>query len=255
MQGEINLLINIATAATKSMLRDYFELENLQSTSFARKGIEDFVNKTGNFASKIMMEKLSKFYQVTFASDFDNISTTASDGSKKHAVILPIEGTGNFARAIPFFGLAILVGHQNDDRQFIAEKIVINLPAISEVYHAETGKGAYIHRYVNGSLNRTRVRVSPVQNIETAFISSSSSMLKNVARYNGNIRVSGSFLYDLCQVASGKIDLSFWQLSPILLSLAELVIKESGGGMRLHNSCHIISNYGLLGNNDLLSYL
>ncbi len=58
----LNLMIRACEKASKIIIRDFGEIENLQ---VSRKGPKDFVTKTDKRAEKILIEELSKSKKTT----------------------------------------------------------------------------------------------------------------------------------------------------------------------------------------------
>ena len=59
----LNLMIKACEKASKVIIRDFGELENLQ---VSKKGPEDFVTKTDKRVEKILIEELSKSKKKLF---------------------------------------------------------------------------------------------------------------------------------------------------------------------------------------------
>ena len=57
ISSNLNLMIKAAEKASKSIIRDFGELEKLQ---VSKKGPKDFVTKTDKFVEKILIDELSK---------------------------------------------------------------------------------------------------------------------------------------------------------------------------------------------------
>jgi|SRR5580700_8552264 myo-inositol-1(or 4)-monophosphatase len=146
----------------------------------------------------------------------------------------PIDGTVNFSRNHPLFGVSLAL--VTPERPLIA---VIALPGLSRRYHAEDGAGAY--------LNGRRLSVSKNEKLIDCivamgdFAKSGDIHLKNVERLDAltklsekclRVRMHGSAAVDMCLVADGTIDASV-----ILSNLAwdvqagVLLVRESGGSV------------------------
>ena len=149
-------------------------------------------------------------------------------------VLDPIDGTVNFSRQHPLFGVSLALVTPN--APLIA---VVSLPALHRRYHAVAGSGAY--------LNGKRISVS--KNIELSkcivavgdFAKSGNVHGKNARRFAAfkklsveclRVRMHGSAAVDTCFVADGTIDASV-TLSNLAwdVQAGVLLVRESGGSV------------------------
>ena len=140
----INVMHKASMAASKRMMRDFGEVENLQVT---RKGTADFVSQADISAERTIQAELAKA-----RPDWGFIMEEAGqiEAAGKDApcwIIDPIDGTTNFLHGIPHFAISIAVM----DKGKITAGTIFD-PARNEFYFAETGTGAF--------LNDRRIRVS-----------------------------------------------------------------------------------------------
>ena len=140
----INVMHKASMAASKLMMRDFGEVENLQVT---RKGSADFVSQADISAERTIQAELAKArpdwgFVMEEAGQID-----AADRDAPCWIIDPIDGTTNFLHGIPHFAVSIAVM----DKGKITAGTVFD-PARNEFYFAETGTGAF--------LNGRRIRVS-----------------------------------------------------------------------------------------------
>ena len=149
----INLIVKACMKASKSLIRDFGEIENLQISS---KGPGDFVTSADKRTEKILIEELQKAHPeygiITEEAGIINKSNT-----KNRWIIDPIDGTMNFMNAIPQF--AISVGYEEENE--IKCGVIFN-PILNEMFCAEKGNGAY--------LNNSRIRVSNQKKIKDSLI-------------------------------------------------------------------------------------
>ena len=140
----INVMHKASMAASRRMMRDFGEVENLQVT---RKGSADFVSQADISAERTIQAELSKArpdwgFIMEEAGQID-----AGDKGAPCWIIDPIDGTTNFLHGIPHFAISIAVM----DKGKITAGTVFD-PARNEFYFAEAGTGAF--------LNDRRIRVS-----------------------------------------------------------------------------------------------
>ena len=102
----INVMHKASMAASKRMMRDFGEVENLQVT---RKGTADFVSQADISAERTIQAELAKA-----RPDWGFIMEEAGqiEAAGKDApcwIIDPIDGTTNFLHGIPHFAISIAV--------------------------------------------------------------------------------------------------------------------------------------------------
>jgi myo-inositol-1(or 4)-monophosphatase len=177
---------------------------------------------------------ISKFIRKRFPSH--NIISEESGFSNKLSkftwVIDPLDGTSNFASAIPWFGILITLFEEN--RPILAGAY---LPVEDILYFAEKGKGVSKngkpftmekHKELKNSL--VAFSVDYTDNVSS--LNHSISIYKNIVKASQNIRSTNS-LVDFLYVAEGKfggcINLftRIWDISGL-----GLIVSEAGGCMK-----------------------
>ena len=140
---KLNIIHRACMKASKKLIRDFGEIENLQVSS---KGPGDFVSSADKRTEKIIIEELQRAHPdygiVTEESGLINKSNISN-----RWIIDPIDGTTNFINGIPQF--AISIGYEEESE--IKCGIIYN-PITNEMFFAEKGNGAF--------LNNSRIRVS-----------------------------------------------------------------------------------------------
>jgi myo-inositol-1(or 4)-monophosphatase len=222
---QINLIIKACMKASRSLIRDFGELENLQVSS---KGPGDFVSSADKRTEKIIIDELQRAHPehgiVTEETGIINKSNT-----KNRWIIDPIDGTMNFLNGIPQF--AISIGYEENNE--IICGVIFN-PIMNEMFCAEKGNGAY--------LNNTRIRVSNKKKIKDAMIVTGGPKLTSkirdkvfseyihVSNNVSNIRKFGSAALDIAYVACGRFD-GYWQRELNYWDIAAgiVILKEAGG--------------------------
>ena len=222
---QINLISRACMKASRSLIRDFGEIENLQVSS---KGPGYFVTSADKRTEKILIEELQKAHPdygiITEETGVINKSNT-----KNRWIIDPIDGTFNFMNGIPQF--AISVGYEEENE--IKCGVIFN-PISNEMFCAEKGGGAY--------LNNARIRVSNKSKIKDALIVTGGpkgeSKIKdkifseyiNVSNNVANVRKFGSAALDVAYVACGRFD-GYWQRELNYWDIAAgiIILKEAGG--------------------------
>ena len=210
ISSNLNIMIKAVEKASKSVIRDFGEVEKLQ---VSKKGPRDFVTKTDKNVEKILIEELSKT-----KSNYSFLSEEVGKIEKKDKdniwIIDPIDGTTNFLHGIPHFAICIAL----ESKKEIVSGLIYD-PIKDEMFYAEKNKGAY--------LNNQRLRVSNKNLIEECLFSSNH---EGVKYSNLNMRYSGCAALDLAYVASGRLDGFFHNKINIWdIAAGVLLVKEAGG--------------------------
>ena len=210
ISANLNIMIKAAEKASKSIIRDFGEIEKLQ---VSKKGPNDFVTKTDKYVEKILIEELSKT-KKNYSFLTEETGVIENKDKENTWIIDPIDGTTNFLHGIPHFAISIALMSR--------EELLIGLifdPIKDEMFFAEKDKGAF--------LNNQRLRVSNKNSLDECLFSSNS---EGVKFSNLNLRCSGSASLDLAYVASGRLDGYFQNKINIWdVAAGTLMINEAGG--------------------------
>tara|TARA_B100000963_G_scaffold301265_1_gene273896 strand:+ start:77 stop:817 length:741 start_codon:yes stop_codon:yes gene_type:complete len=206
----LNVMIKAAEKASKSIIRDFGEVEKLQ---VSKKGPHDFVTKTDKHVEKILIEELSKIKKnYSFITEETGIINNADKDNIW--IIDPIDGTTNFLHGIPHFAICIALKSKDE----IVSGLIFD-PIKDEMFFAEKDKGAF--------MNNQRLRVSKKNSIDECLFSSNH---EGVKFSDLNMRYSGCAALDLAYVASGRLD-GFFHNNINLWDVAAgaLMVQEAGG--------------------------
>ncbi len=204
----LNLMIKACEKASKIIIRDFGEVENLQ---VSKKGPKDFVTNTDKKAEKILIDELSK---KKFSIISEEYGVQKNEDKNNLWIIDPIDGTTNFLHGIPHF--CISIAYMNNYELISA---VIFDPIKNEIFYAEKNSGAFF--------NNQRIRVSKKNILDECIFGSNLEGTENI---DLNLRVSGSAALDLAYVASGRYD-GFFQSKLNIWDIAAgiLIVSEAGG--------------------------
>jgi len=210
ISSNLNIMIKAAEKASKSVIRDFGEVEKLQ---VSKKGPRDFVTKTDKHVEKILIEELSKTKKnYSFLSE--EVGSIENKDKDNIWIIDPIDGTTNFLHGIPHFAICLAL----ESKKEIISGLIYD-PIKDEMFYAEKNKGAY--------LNNQRLRVSNKNLIDECLFSSNH---EGVKFSNLNMRYSGCAALDLAYVAAGRLDGFFHNKINIWdVAAGSLMIKEAGG--------------------------
>ena len=210
ISSNLNIMIKAAEKASKSVIRDFGEVEKLQ---VSKKGPRDFVTKTDKHVEKILIEELSKTKKnYSFLSE--EVGSIENKDKDNIWIIDPIDGTTNFLHGIPHFAICVALEYKKE----IVSGLIYD-PIKDEMFYAEKNKGAY--------LNNQRLRVSKKNLIDECLFSSNH---EGVKFSNLNMRYSGCAALDLAYVASGRLDGFFHNKINIWdVAAGALLVEEAGG--------------------------
>ena len=211
--------------ASRSLIRDFGELENLQVSS---KGPGDFVSSADKRTEKTIIEELQKAHPE-YGIITEETGIINKSNIKNRWIIDPIDGTMNFLNGIPQFAISIAYEENNE----IICGVIFN-PITNEMFCAEKGNGAY--------LNNTRIRVSNKKKLKDALLVTGgpkgASKIKNeiyseyinVSNNVSNVRKFGSAALDMAYVACGRFD-GYWQreLNYWDIAAGVIILREAGG--------------------------
>ena len=210
ISSNLNLMIKATEKASKTLIRDFGEVEKLQ---VSKKGPRDFVTKTDKQVEKILIEELTKS-KKNYSFLTEETGSINNKDKENIWIIDPIDGTTNFLHGIPHFAICVALKSKEE----IISGLIFD-PIKDEMFFAEKDKGAF--------LNNQRLRVSNKNSIDDCLFSSNH---EGVKFSNLNMRCSGCAALDLAYVASGRLDgffhnkINLWDVAA-----GALMVKEAGG--------------------------
>ena len=210
ISANLNIMIKACEKASKVLIRDFGEIENLQ---VSKKGPSDFVTNSDLKAEKIIIEELKKAKPNYSIISEENGVENNKDRNNTW-IIDPIDGTINFLHGIPHFAISIAL-KSNDE---IVTGLIFD-PIKNEMFYAELGNGAFF--------NNHRIKVSKKNMInDCLFVTGGKIENEPALPY----RKSGCAALDMAYVAAGRYD-GYFQYGLNLWDIAAgiILIKEAGG--------------------------
>jgi len=250
--ANINVMVNACRKASKHIIRDFGEIEKLQTSV---KGPGDFVTMTDKKVEKILIEELQKA-RPDYSILSEEIGEIKNDNSKDFKWIIdPIDGTSNFLHGIPHFAISLAL----ENKKEIICGIVFD-PIKNELFSAEKGNGSY--------LNNQRMRVSARKKLKDCLIvtggprqnhQNKEICMEEYKKFSSKvlipIRKMGSASLDMAYVAAGRCD-GFWQRNLNYWDVAAgiLLIKEAGGYVTdFHGKDKYVENKTILATNSRIN--
>ena len=208
----LNLMIKACEKASKVIIRDFGELENLQ---VSKKGPKDFVTKTDKKVEKVLIEELSKS-KKNFSFITEESGKILKENKESFWIIDQIDGTSNFLHGIPHFAISVALQINNE--------ILIGLifdPIKNEMFYAEKNSGSFV--------NNNRVRVSSKNNLDECLFATNNTGVKSI-HPKLNLRSTGCAALDLAYVGCGRLDgyfhnnINLWDIAA-----GKIIVEEAGG--------------------------
>jgi myo-inositol-1(or 4)-monophosphatase len=223
ISANLNIMIKASEKASKILIRDFGEIENLQ---VLKKGPTDFVTNSDLKAEKIILDELTKARPGYSVISEENGIKKNKDKNNTW-IIDPIDGTINFLHGIPHFAISIALRSKDE----ILSGLIFD-PIKNEMFFAEKNNGAFY--------NNQRIRVSKKNQINNCLFATGGNIEKEL---NLPFRKSGCAALDMAYVAAGRYD-GYFQNNLNLWDIAAgiILIKEAGG---------VINEIDLLNNKNI----
>ena len=221
----LNVMVQAATKAGRSLSRDFGEVQNLQ---VSLKGPGDYVSQADRKAEEIIHTELSRA-RPGYSFLMEERGAIEGDDGQHTWIVDPLDGTTNFLHGLPMFAISIALERQGQ----IVAAVVYN-PAMDELYTAERGGGAF--------MNDRRLRVAARSKLSDTVIATGIPHLgrghhgkalvdlRNVMGEVSGIRRMGAASLDLAYVAAGRFD-GYWEdgLAAWDMAAGILLVREAGG--------------------------
>ena len=206
----LNIMIKACEKASKILIRDFGEIENLQ---VSKKGPNDFVTNSDLKTEKIIIEELKKA-KPNYSVISEENGIEINKDIKNTWIIDPIDGTINFLHGVPHFAISIALKSNNE----IVSGLIFD-PIKNEMFYAEKNNGAFF--------NNHRIRVSKKSELNNCLFVTGEKVTNNIDII---YRKSGCASLDMAYVASGRYDgyfqnkLNLWDIAAGIV-----LVKEAGG--------------------------
>ena len=214
VSANINILISACQKISRFILRDFGEIEQLQSSI---RGADNFVSSSllriENVLTDILLESRPRYGLVTA-----NTKKQGLDIAHKF-IINVMDGVNSFRRGMPFFAISIAIEEQ---KKIIAS--VIYVPVLDKIFYAEKGRGAFV---IESRFTR-RIRVSHTKDLFAASIGIAGDNHQQL-QLNNPVYFSSACL-SVAYFAASSLDAVFVNTDDFFdLSAGILIAKEAGG--------------------------
>ena len=232
LSPHLTVMANAAQKASKRLLRDFAEVEQLQVSI---KGPSDFVSQADIRAEQTLKEELNKA-RPGYAFLMEESGASGSDNWSWRWVVDPLDGTTNFLHGMPHWAISIALERRLPDGGSEIAAGLIYAPAVDEMFWAEKGSGAFV--------NERRLRVSARRELSEAVFATGipfgavsaqrryafSRTLAGLMPHVAGIRRFGAAALDLAWVAAGRFD-GYWELGikPWDVAAGMILVREAGG--------------------------
>jgi myo-inositol-1(or 4)-monophosphatase len=232
LSPHLTVMANAAQKASKRLLRDFAEVEQLQVSI---KGPSDFVSQADIRAEQTLREELNKA-RPGYAFLMEESGESGSPNWAWRWVVDPLDGTTNFLHGIPHWAISIALERRLPDGTSEIACGLIYAPTTDEMFWAEKGTGAFVNerrmrvsarREMSESVFATGIPFGAVSAVRRqAFSRTLAAIMPQVA----GIRRFGAAALDMAWVAAGRYE-GYWELGIKSWDIAAgmLMVREAGG--------------------------
>lgn len=223
--ANLNIMINAARKAGRSLAKDFREVENLQ---VSLKGASDFVSRADVAAEAVVKEELMTA-RPTYGWLAEEGGEEPGTDPTRRWIVDPLDGTTNFLHGLPHFAVSIALEHKGS----ILAGVIYD-PSRDELFFAEKGQGAFV--------NESRLRVSGRRTMSECIFATglpfagrsdlpeTIAELAKILPISAGVRRFGAASLDMAYVAAGRYD-GYWErnLQPWDVAAGIIIMKEAGG--------------------------
>lgn len=233
----INYFLNAARVASKPLLRDYTELEKLQTSP---RGVGHFVKKAMSRTRDMLDRELPSGLDIVWLEDSIQEQQKNIDPERSTAFIKTLDGIVDFARSFPFFGFLIYY------KKGSHYGIVISLPAFNIIIFCHKGAGLFLEDTFGVA---RKLRISQPVMINPRIVATNISDYEIVREpihklgqhpqkhdfcsqiQQSSVKYFDSSLYALCALALSKVDLFVSDSTGIIQEVEQHIISEGSGSL------------------------
>jgi Archaeal fructose-1,6-bisphosphatase and related enzymes of inositol monophosphatase family len=226
---EIQQFVSVAESLAKKAGDLCLELQG-HLGDIKYKSAKDVVTIADVSSEKLIVDGLREAFP-THSIRTEEAGVVEGSDPRYRWIIDPVDGTVNFSRGIPLWGISIALHFEG--KPLVA---VVNLPKLGEVYTAAKGRGSF--------MNGKPIHVSREDNPVHAIVSNGDFNVGDVAKINAQnsrnfaresetferVKCLGSAVIEGCFTACGRIDCFVMTMSyPWDIAAISLIVEEAGG--------------------------
>ena len=193
--------------------------QNLGDVHYKSK--KDVVTRADIASEKLIVDTLRETFP-THSIRTEEAGVIEGTDPRYRWIIDPVDGTVNFSRGIPLWGISIALHFEG--KPLVA---AINLPKLGELYTASKGGGAFM----NGNPIHVSRENIIIGNVALYGATSGQAFINGVAGERFAVRNSGATaVVEGCFTACGRIDCFVMTMSyPWDIAAIALMVEEAGG--------------------------
>ena len=220
----LNILSRSIRTIRKFVIRDFYEIEKLQSSiSKNDHFVDNSVAKLKIEVNKIL-NKINPELEIISDNKFPDKDCWITDYSDYYS---------NLKRANENLGIGIAFKKESHIKTFIFYN-----PIKDDSFFFEKGSGAFKNDFrirVSNEIDKKEIIISLFKKVNKDDDKEALKFLKNTFfDYSVNQRELGALNYDLCDLASGKIDCAIFVNPPKKMEIVlNLILAESGGKLNI----------------------
>jgi myo-inositol-1(or 4)-monophosphatase len=243
----IRVMLDAVRKASRGLIRDFGELENLQ---VSKKGPKDFVSSADLRAEETLIRELKKA-RPDYSILSEESGYIKGETEEYCWIIDPLDGTTNFLHSYSFFctTIALQKTQYNGKKEIIAA--VTAAPILKEIFWAEKGFGVWLES--SEQTGSFKLRVSARDKINESLLAIGSYIRDSHDELTASVaatRCTGSTALALAYTAAGRFD-SFiqndcyaWDMAAGILFINEAkgAVSDFGGKQDMFASSSIIAS-------------
>ena len=222
--ANFNLMERVARRVGRSMLRDFEEIRQLQTS---RKGVADFVRRSHEKAESKLMDELAGT-RPNYGFRSSAFGERPGSDPTRYWIVNALDGIENFRHGLAHWSISLALEHK---REIV---LAVILDAVSnDLFAAERGDGSW--------LNDSRMRVAARSNLADLLVAAEiqiaggncpdrTAAIARISDGVGAVRSFGAPALDLAFLAAGRIDaLCSFSSSADEVAAGRMMLAEAGG--------------------------
>lgn len=237
----IDIAINAAKEAGKILMKHYGKIQmEFKGEHFDAASI---LTQADIESEKKIVEILRKNFPNH--NIFSEEEIQENNDSKYTWYIDPLDGTSNFSRNIPLFGISI--GLTKDNQSILG---VLYFPALNLLLRAEKNKGAFAN---DEKINVSSRELKKSLYYSGGYYKGKLQMEKNISDKVGLVKVIDASSYEFAQIAMGDAELYILANVPHDVAAGVIIVKEAGGKITDYDGSEWdIQSKGIVASNKII---